>query len=264
MVSVITTIYNGEDFIVRCLQQVLNQSLGIQNIEHVFIDDCSTDHTSKILREIENNYNHVKVVLSPKKIGRGIALALGVQSSKFDIISILDVDDLWHIDKLKVQLQHKHLIVEGNGLFTKTFRVENQLVGKFKSQLRQVIEKNNFEIIEKNYFQLLMKSNLSHSSFIFSKKYYTYEENFSQSQYDLNIYFKIFLNKKKLFLVREALTLNTIHPKQNFQFNNSIRYNTNSILHRLNFIKKKGLYWLIPLLIIKYFYQISRHFFSKK
>ncbi len=41
-VSVIIPIYKAEEYIERCVRSLMNQTLD--NIEFLFIDDCSPDH----------------------------------------------------------------------------------------------------------------------------------------------------------------------------------------------------------------------------
>ena len=56
MVSLIIPCYNGEKFINRCLDSVLDQSY--KDIELIFVNDGSTDKTSAIIsrrkEELEN------------------------------------------------------------------------------------------------------------------------------------------------------------------------------------------------------------------
>ena len=49
LVSVITPVYNAENYLRKTIDSVLNQSLGMENIEFILIDDCSTDSSRDIL-----------------------------------------------------------------------------------------------------------------------------------------------------------------------------------------------------------------------
>ena len=48
-ISVILPIYNVEDYIEECLDSLLFQSIGEENLEIILVDDCSTDNTANII-----------------------------------------------------------------------------------------------------------------------------------------------------------------------------------------------------------------------
>ena len=49
MVSIITPVYNCEEFLEECIQSVLNQTL--KDWELILVDDCSTDSSSIIINK---------------------------------------------------------------------------------------------------------------------------------------------------------------------------------------------------------------------
>ena len=55
-VSVIVPVYNGEDYISKCINKLLNQTY--KNIEVIVINDGSTDNTEKILQKFSKNPFH--------------------------------------------------------------------------------------------------------------------------------------------------------------------------------------------------------------
>lgn len=60
-------------------------------IEHILVSDGSSDHSINLVKNhLEPNQ---KLILS-EKIGRGCALNLGIKHASFDMISILDADDV--------------------------------------------------------------------------------------------------------------------------------------------------------------------------
>lgn len=44
-ISMIIPIYNSEKFLENTINNVINQSIGFENIELFLIDDCSTDNS---------------------------------------------------------------------------------------------------------------------------------------------------------------------------------------------------------------------------
>ena len=50
-ISLIIPVYNKEDFVVRCIDSLINQTY--EDVEIIAIDDGSTDDSLKILNELE-------------------------------------------------------------------------------------------------------------------------------------------------------------------------------------------------------------------
>jgi len=53
--SIIIPLYNVEKTVIRCLNSVLSQSFNTDQYEVILINDCSTDQTAKLVREIIKN-----------------------------------------------------------------------------------------------------------------------------------------------------------------------------------------------------------------
>ena len=60
LVSVIIPVYNTENYLSRCLDSVLNQSL--ENIEIICINDGSTDSSLEILKNYQKKDNRIKII----------------------------------------------------------------------------------------------------------------------------------------------------------------------------------------------------------
>ncbi|MBU1179345.1 glycosyltransferase family 2 protein [Patescibacteria group bacterium] len=87
--SVIIPIYNEKDTILKILNKVESVDLGGVEKEIILIDDCSTDGTRNILKNLEYKY---RVFYQEKNRGKGAALRKGFQEGKGDIFVIQDAD----------------------------------------------------------------------------------------------------------------------------------------------------------------------------
>jgi glycosyltransferase involved in cell wall biosynthesis len=100
LISVIISVYNGEDTIVEAVESALQQTLS--DLEVIVIDDGSTDATGDFLQKISDS--RLKVFSYPNA---GIAAsrnrALSHASGQY--IAPLDADDIWKPEKLEVQLE---------------------------------------------------------------------------------------------------------------------------------------------------------------
>lgn len=58
-VSVLTPVYNGEEFLRECIESVLNQNYN--NWEYVLVNNQSTDRTLEIIKEYTNEDSRIKI-----------------------------------------------------------------------------------------------------------------------------------------------------------------------------------------------------------
>jgi len=95
LVSILVPIYGVEKFISRCAISLFAQTY--KNIEYIFVDDCSPDHSIEILNEIIRKYpsreNSIKII--HHSINKGLAAArntaVGAATGQF--IMHVDSDD---------------------------------------------------------------------------------------------------------------------------------------------------------------------------
>jgi glycosyltransferase involved in cell wall biosynthesis len=86
--SVVIPVYNEKQWIRELLRRV--QSVAIPK-EIILVDDCSTDGTRDILRELEKQ-DGVRVVYQQKNQGKGAALREGFRHATGDVIIVQDAD----------------------------------------------------------------------------------------------------------------------------------------------------------------------------
>lgn len=89
--SIITPVYNGEEYIEQCILSVKNQTY--KNYEHIIMDGGSTDNTVKIAKKYIGTYN-LKVI-SQTDNGMYDAIAKGFDLSSGNVISWLNADDMY-------------------------------------------------------------------------------------------------------------------------------------------------------------------------
>ena len=94
-VSVIIPVYNTAEFLPKCLDSVVGQTL--QNIEIICIDDGSTDNSLEILREYEQKDSRVKVITKPNQ-GCWTARNAGLEIATGEYVAFVDSDDYLELD----------------------------------------------------------------------------------------------------------------------------------------------------------------------
>lgn len=119
LVSIITPTYNHQRFIADCIQSVLDQEYC--NWEMIIINDGSTDTTAEIAEKYASQDVRIKFI-NQENIGiyrlyETYNKALSVASGKY--VAILEADDYWYPEKLKLQVQNFEAHPEAVISFTK-------------------------------------------------------------------------------------------------------------------------------------------------
>ena len=99
-ISIITAVYNSEKYIIRFLRSIQNQLFN--NIEIVFIDDCSKDNTTKIIEEYQIADKRITLIKQNKNKGTLISRNIGVVKAKGEYLIFPDPDDIISKDILKL------------------------------------------------------------------------------------------------------------------------------------------------------------------
>lgn len=89
-VSVVVPVYNNEEFMNQCFEQLIHQSL--KDIQLIFVNDGSTDNTAKILDKCAEDISNVIVI---HQENRGVAAARnrGIKEATGEYIGFVDADD---------------------------------------------------------------------------------------------------------------------------------------------------------------------------
>jgi teichuronic acid biosynthesis glycosyltransferase TuaG len=101
MISIITPLFNCQDYIIKCIKSVQNQKHI--KYEHIIIDDGSTDDSWERLQDWAKTDDRIKIYHTDN---RGMAaarkLALGYATGEW--VAFLDADDEWMPEKLSIQM----------------------------------------------------------------------------------------------------------------------------------------------------------------
>ncbi len=93
-VSVIIPCYNAVKFIDRCMNSLLSQTIGTDQLELIVINDGSTDDTYTELCRWEQRYPEQMLVINCEQNGRqGTARNIGLDYASGQYIAYMDVDD---------------------------------------------------------------------------------------------------------------------------------------------------------------------------
>lgn len=102
LVSIALCTYNGDKYLAEQLDTLVNQTYP--NIEIIVVDDCSVDNSFSILQGYAARYPQFKICQNKNNLGfvknfeRAVSLCTG------DLIALCDQDDLWHPQKIELQV----------------------------------------------------------------------------------------------------------------------------------------------------------------
>lgn len=117
MISVIIPCYNVENYITECIESLIHQTIGIANLELIFVDDCSSDGTANILKRYEQIYPESIILINLDKNGKqGAARNIGISYASGEYISFVDSDDYIHPEMYEILMgilmEHKVDVVQ--------------------------------------------------------------------------------------------------------------------------------------------------------
>lgn len=106
MISCIITTYNSERTIAYALESVIRQSYPVHEV--IIVDDSSTDSTLEIIESKISLFEKfgiaVNVHCNSFNAGPSYSRNVGISNAKGKYLAFLDSDDIWHPDKLSIQV----------------------------------------------------------------------------------------------------------------------------------------------------------------
>ena len=105
MISILIPIYNGVEFICESVSSVLRQTYGEWELIIGINGHPKDSSVYKIAKEYEKMTNKIRVLDLYEIKGKSNALNEMLKHCSFNYVALLDVDDIWHEQKLEIQSQ---------------------------------------------------------------------------------------------------------------------------------------------------------------
>lgn len=94
ILTVVVPCYNVERYVERCIDSIISQTIGLDKLEVLLINDASTDDTLSIIKRYEAQYpEQIRVIDLPQNSGLSHARNVGIQEAKTEYIAFVDSDD---------------------------------------------------------------------------------------------------------------------------------------------------------------------------
>ena len=203
-VSIVVPVYNVKDYLDKCLNTLVNQT--IKDIEIIIVNDGSTDDSYKIIDKYAKKYSKLIKVLNQQNQGVSDARNNGLKLATADYVMFVDSDDYLNLDAVekaykKITSEKADVVIFGNNVVNES---GNIISATYPSQ---TIYNNELEkIIFGNvcpWNKIYKKSLIEKSDFKFRSKIW-YE--------DLDYSFKVFVESKKTSFLEENLYNYLIRP----------------------------------------------------
>ncbi len=129
-VSVLMTVYNGQEFLVDAMKSIIGQSFS--DFEFIIVNDGSTDKTSEIVNTCPDK--RIKFIDNKENHGLIAALNQGLDVATGEYIARMDADDISHKDRLKIQVEymdaHPDVGILGSSFYIFGPQCPNMYIGK--------------------------------------------------------------------------------------------------------------------------------------
>lgn len=98
-VSVIVPIYNVEQYLEKCLDSLVGQTL--EGIEIILVNDASPDHSDVIMERYKEKYDNIQTIYLEKNRCLGGARNAGIEIAQGKYIMFVDSDDWLDLDYIE-------------------------------------------------------------------------------------------------------------------------------------------------------------------
>lgn len=102
-VSIIVPVYNAEEYLEKCLDSLVNQSL--KDIEIILVNDGSKDNSENIINKYLDKYKNIKYFKN-KNEGAAKSRNFGIKNATGDYVLFVDSDD-WVDSEITLKLYNK-------------------------------------------------------------------------------------------------------------------------------------------------------------
>ncbi len=139
-ISVLTTLYNHERFIVNALQSAIGQSFPPSQI--VVLDDASTDNSLEAARSV--SHPAIQILAEKFNLG-GSGTVKGLSACNGDMIAILNSDDAWAPEKIEKQTAYLATSPKTGAVFTHVKVIDESGTSwpKYSNQYQQAFNVKN-------------------------------------------------------------------------------------------------------------------------
>ena len=156
LISIIIAVYNGEKYIKKCLDSIVNQSY--KKLDIVVVNDGSTDNTLSICESYRDK--RIKIISQNNK-GLSLSRNVGIEKSRGKYIFFVDADDFIELDTIEYLYS---LIKKYNVKMAASATLE---ISNYNFKVHQ--KKENIQIISGKEFSKKILLSINHTGTTWNK-----------------------------------------------------------------------------------------------
>ena len=242
--SVIIPIYNTGRYLDDSIGSIINQTIGLKNIQIILVNDGSTDKTEEICLNYQKKYNKNIIYIKIEHSGVSKARNIGMKYANGTYINFLDSDDKWDYQAfyhilLFFQINKNINYVAGRIKFFEALNIYHPLDYKFyKTRIVNLSQ-------EYNCIQLQASSSVFRKT-ILEGKYFM--ENISFSE-DTRLINNILLVNPIMGVIKEAL----YYYRKRDDFSSVVQNKADKLFFYFDSINS----------VFKYFIDFSKNLYNK-
>lgn len=235
-VSVVLAVFNVERYIEKCAVSLFEQSLD--DIEYIFVDDCSTDKSIEILLSVLNRYpnrkHSVKIIRNEENSKVAFTRTVGMKAATGDFVIHCDPDDF--VDSNYYEVMY-NLAIENKSdiVATNYYSVKNGIRQEIRNRYYSSNPKDCIKKIYQYYFFPSLCTHLIKRSLYLENNIYPYKD--INTGEDLNVLLRVFYYANKITFLDKAFyhyimrnTSLTHNRDVMFLWKNNISKNLNRII----------------------------------
>ncbi len=200
-ISVVMSVYNGQDYLDEAIQSILNQTY--KDFEFIIINDGSTDKSLEIIEKYKQQDERI-VLISRENKGLIASLNEGIEKARGKYIARMDADDISLSNRFEEQLKFmKDNKLDMCGSWVETFDKKNIL--------------NIWEYPEVHcdiQFRSFFMCSFAHPSVIIKKNIFDELKYENETAEDYRLWCDILTNKHKVGNIQKVLLKYRLHEKQ--------------------------------------------------
>lgn len=222
LVSVIMSVYNGEDTIEKSILSIINQDY--ENLELLLLDDCSDDNTFEICKKYSESSKKVKLYKNEKNLGLTASLNILINESKGSYIARQDADDISFPNRISSQIN-----------FIKKFNLDACSSRAYVIEYDKITPAKSFYLPKK--FVMNFKNPFIHGTLVIKKDVLNnignYDENFFYSQ-DFKLMKDLLNHKYRLKIIKEPLYFLNMNGNISVNYKKRQKYYADCVIKNLN------------------------------